>query len=490
MEEEFYNAFATPVTPATVAEVVHSENETGTYQKPPKLMYIQDFKGWQNRFENWVQAYKFDAWCSLDVDYVKPKDERGNEKAFSDYSDGEKLKYTSEKMMISILQQAVKEDIFEMRRLEIKKEDDEWVDKLADALPQNKWGTYLLILKHMRKSENMNLAKFIQKIEEHELDVQKTAIMNNPNAQQDVSLYYRGSKFETTPSPKIKTAFSANGSSGTNGSIVTQSGGYSSSFSSFDPNFTTQSPQRQNSTNLQCNVTLNIQNGQNLSPELAKQHMASLVSMLESYESLVAGRIGNPMLTKEDYDQIDAEELELIDIKWCLASAVRRAEKFTQITGRDDLRDIASSIIGFDKLKVTCFRCKEKGHFKRECKNKEATERKDSSGKNDYYQKSIFHQIEQQPSSSRAIEDGKKKAYLVNQDDEKVAVGFSWDKYIPPGPGLVAQILKEESVKTKPKRIPIFSELGIDADTVMKKNILIKLDDNWILTVLICFFGR
>ncbi|MFS7904179.1 putative transcription factor interactor and regulator CCHC(Zn) family [Helianthus anomalus] len=93
---------------------------------------------------------------------------------------------------------------------------------------------------------------------------------------------------------------------------------------------------------------------------------------------------------------------------------------------------------------VTCFRCKENGHFKRECKNKEASRRQDQSGKNDFYQKSIFHQIEQkQPSSSRAIEDAKKKAYLVNQDDEKVTEGFSWDKYIPPGSGLVAKILKD-----------------------------------------------
>ncbi|XP_035845296.1 uncharacterized protein LOC118491548 [Helianthus annuus] len=257
MDSEFYNVFATtPAAPVTVIETIEIENETGTSQKPPNLIYIEDFKGWQNRFENWVQAYKFDAWCSLDVDYVKPKDERGIEKALSDYSTVEKLKYTSEKMMISLLQQA--------------------------------------------------------KIEEYELDIQKTVIMNNPNAQQDVSLYYRGSKFETTPSPKIKTAFSADSSSGTNGSTVTQSCGYSSSYSSFDLNFTTPSPQRQNSTNLQCNVTLNIQNGQNLSPEVAKQHMASLVTMIESYESLVAGRIGNPMLTKEDYDQIDAEELEFL----------------------------------------------------------------------------------------------------------------------------------------------------------------------------------
>ncbi|XP_022007753.1 uncharacterized protein LOC110907026 [Helianthus annuus] len=223
--EEFYNAYATPIAPVTAAETLYSENETGTYQKPPKLMYIEDFRGWQNRFETWVQAYKFDAWCSLEVDYEKPKNERGLEKEFSDYSDGEKLKYTtfegeSTKTTIDRYCHLV----LEMGRLEITKRDDGWVDKLADALPQHKWGTYLLILKHMRKSESMNLAKFIQKIEEHELDIQKTAIMTNPNAQQDISLYYRGSKFETTPSPKIKIAFSADGSSGSNVSTTTQSG--------------------------------------------------------------------------------------------------------------------------------------------------------------------------------------------------------------------------------------------------------------------------
>ncbi|KAJ0725151.1 putative transcription factor interactor and regulator CCHC(Zn) family [Helianthus annuus] len=457
MAEEFYNAFATPVAPVTPAEALYNENEMGTHQKPPKLMYTEDFQGWRNRFENWVQAYRFDAWCSLLKDYEKPKNERGLVKGFDDFTEADKLKYTSEKMMISILQQAVKEDIFvllqhngtarsiwealiqkfrgsadmiknkkallkksfdmftafdhettkqtidrychlvlEMGRLDIKKEDDEWVDKLAEALPQHKWGTYLMVVKLMRKSESMNLAQFIQKIEEQELDIQKTAIMTNPNAKQDVSLYYRGNKFETTPSqsPKISTAFSADGSASPNASTTTQSGGSTSSFSSFDPNSNTPSPQKQNSTNLQCNVTLNIQNGQYLSPEVAKQHMASLVAMLESYESLIAGRIGNPMLTKEDYDQIDAEELELMDVKWCLASACRRAEKFQQITGRDEFRGMAASPLGFDKSKVTCFRCKGKGHFKRECKNQESTGNQEKSN---YYQRSIFHQIDQKP---------------------------------------------------------------------------------------------
>ncbi|KAJ0484963.1 putative transcription factor interactor and regulator CCHC(Zn) family [Helianthus annuus] len=248
----------------------------------------------------------------------------------------------------------------------------------------------------------MNLSKFIQKLEEYELAIRKTATMRSPGAQQDVSLYYGGSKVETTPSPKIQTAFSADGTSGTNANNTNQSSGYSSSYTSFEPNFSTPSSRQQSSTNvtsqvLQCNVTLNIQNGQKFSPDIAKQHMASLVTVLESYESLVAGRIGNLMLTKEDYDQIDSEELELMDIKWCLASVLRRAEKFKQITGKDDLREAATSQLGFDKSKVTCFRCREKGHFKRECTNREAAGRQDPFRNNDYHRKAIYHQVAQQP---------------------------------------------------------------------------------------------
>ncbi|KAJ0482522.1 hypothetical protein HanIR_Chr13g0654831 [Helianthus annuus] len=289
--------------------------------------------------------------------------------------------------------------------------------------------------------------------------------MKNPGAQQD-------------------TAFSADGTSGTNVSTTTQSGGYSSSYSSFDPNFSTPSSRQQSSTNLQCNVTLNIQNGKNFSPDIAKQHMASLVTVLESYESLVAGRIENPMLTKEDYDQIDSEELELMDIKRCLASVLRRAEKFKQITGRDDLCDAATSQLG---------------HFKRECINREAIGRQDPFGNNDYHRKAIYHQVAQQPyqqqsssSNTIKIEDGKKRACyglidkedeklpnggLIDQEDERLPEGFSWDKWDPnrtwEKTTFVARIYEdstsgEESVnskKNRPRRIPIFKELGSDADT-------------------------
>ncbi|KAJ0869507.1 hypothetical protein HanRHA438_Chr11g0489901 [Helianthus annuus] len=130
--------------------------------------------------------------------------------------------------------------------------------------------------------------------------------------------------------------------------------------------------------------------------------MSLLGTVLESYGSFVAGRIGNPMLTNEDYDQIDAEEMELMDIKWCLASV-------------------------------------EKGHFKRECTNREASGAQNPFNNNDYYRKAIYHQDAQQPTQQQAqtahgrnvIEESSKRACMVNQDEKKPSTGFNWDKYIP-----------------------------------------------------------
>ncbi|KAJ0438183.1 putative transcription factor interactor and regulator CCHC(Zn) family [Helianthus annuus] len=118
--------------------------------------------------------------------------------------------------------------------------------------------------------------------------------------------------------------------------------------------------------------------------------MSFLASILESYGSLVAGRIGNPELTKEDYDQIDLEEMKLIDIRWCLASGIRRAQRFMEITGKQDLGGLLSIKLGFDKSKVTCFRCKQKGHFKRECVNREVADH-GNPFHDDYYRKAVYH---------------------------------------------------------------------------------------------------
>ena len=74
-------------------------------------MNIEEYSGWEERFENWVQANHLEAWECVEERYVRPIDEYGEIVAIKDLDDQEKKKYKSEKMMISILQQAIKEDI-------------------------------------------------------------------------------------------------------------------------------------------------------------------------------------------------------------------------------------------------------------------------------------------------------------------------------------------------------------------------------------------
>ncbi|KAL9994127.1 putative transcription factor interactor and regulator CCHC(Zn) family [Helianthus debilis subsp. tardiflorus] len=335
-----------------------------------------------------------------------------------------------------------------------------------------------MILKNTGVYDGLTISQFVEKIESQDLEQQKIARMNSPSGQQDVKMYYKGSVPDVERSPKIQTAFSAGDSSEKVDQNLNKSSGFSS-YPSVNPKETTSSFQHQSSKSgngcvIQCNIALNLPDGQSFSEEVAKDHIALLGTVLLSYEGLVARRIGNPMLTKEDYDQIDAEEMELVDIKRCLASVLRRAEKFKLITGRNDFLDAHVSTLGFDKYKVTCFKCREKGHFKRECKNREASGAQNPFGKDDYYRKAIYQQVGQQQHQEpqvahgrKVIEDSKRaclvdfnwnkyispesKACLINQDDESLPEGFSWDMFVDEKgefKAFIAKIVKEPDMFT------------------------------------------
>nr|GEZ27983.1 ribonuclease H-like domain-containing protein [Tanacetum cinerariifolium] len=65
---------------------------------------------------------------------------------------------------------------------------------------------------------------------------------------------------------------------------------------------------------------------------------------------------------------IDADDLEEIDLKWQMAMLIMRARKFLQKTGRN-LGANGPTSMGFDMAYVECYNCHRKGHFARECRS-------------------------------------------------------------------------------------------------------------------------
>ncbi|GJT26223.1 ribonuclease H-like domain-containing protein [Tanacetum coccineum] len=74
-----------------------------------------------------------------------------------------------------------------------------------------------------------------------------------------------------------------------------------------------------------------------------------------------------PQLNDEDLQQIDADDLEEMDLKWQMAMLTMRARRFLNKTGRK-ISANGSETIGFNKSKVECYNCHKRGHFARECR--------------------------------------------------------------------------------------------------------------------------
>nr|GEZ11825.1 ribonuclease H-like domain-containing protein [Tanacetum cinerariifolium] len=70
----------------------------------------------------------------------------------------------------------------------------------------------------------------------------------------------------------------------------------------------------------------------------------------------------------ENLKQIDADDLEEIDLKWKMAMLTMRARKFLQKTRRN-LGVNGPTSMGFDMEKVECYNCHRKVHFARECRS-------------------------------------------------------------------------------------------------------------------------
>ncbi|KAJ9538694.1 hypothetical protein OSB04_031427 [Centaurea solstitialis] len=107
-----------------------------------------------------------------------------------------------------------------------------------------------------------------------------------------------------------------------------------------------------------------ITNGEpNSSIPISKQETEG-DSVMEALFSSHAG----VSLVNEDLDQIHADDLEEMDLKWQMAMITVRVNRFMRRTGRRNFGMRKDDRLGFDKSKVECYKCHGLGHFARECR--------------------------------------------------------------------------------------------------------------------------
>ncbi|KAJ0876425.1 putative transcription factor interactor and regulator CCHC(Zn) family [Helianthus annuus] len=424
----------------SIQNLLISESETGSNNRPPKLNHMNDFPSWKNRFHTYVQGQSTDLWtCFINAFNDNLEVAASTSEGYANMLENDKKAYELEKKAFATLTQALNKDIYHQfsyckttkrlwdtlvargegnaatrksRHDLLKKEfesfqflenetlndmttrfyhlisemcaygvvstQQDMVNKFADALPP-KWSSFIELLKHTGTLDTVNIYEFIQKLE-HKNDEEIRKAKRAP-APQNTEMYLPGfdalARSTAAQQPKLQTAFVSNTSS----FPFPQS----TAAPAFDPRSyipvptqpQVQPPQQQqqqqahytNSPQPQNPNTIRVDNSNlsHISIEVAKEHMEIINTMVSAYCGLVAGQLGNINMTNEDYQQIDKEEMELMDIKWAFASAVRRAKDFMARTGRTSLEGKKDTKYGFDINAVTCFNCGNKGHFKREC---------------------------------------------------------------------------------------------------------------------------
>ncbi|KAF5771648.1 putative transcription factor interactor and regulator CCHC(Zn) family [Helianthus annuus] len=380
----------------SIQSILLSESETGSLNRPPKLMHLNEYPGWVDRFRTYVLGQNTELWIRFTTDFDQAIEVAASDTAmFADLPEDQKKTYDLEKKAYAILTQALSKDIYhqfvsfkttkklwdglktrgvgneatrQLRHDLLKKEFDcftcmdkeslgdmtsrfyhlltelnnfgvatttaEVVKKFADALPPQ-WSSFLEILKYNGVLRTTNINDFVQLLENK--DQEETLKAKRVPLPQNPEMYYgtsSSSSARTGPHAPLQTAF------------VTSTDMYGNPVQvPVKPAPTTdmygnpiQPPPPPPAQQQHACYGGTSSAGQQSKPNTVQLDTSSLskVSVEVAREHM---ELLNTIVSAYcGLVKIDKEEMDLMDIKWAFASAA-----------------------------VKCFNCGERGHFKREC---------------------------------------------------------------------------------------------------------------------------
>ncbi|KAI3813867.1 hypothetical protein L1987_18602 [Smallanthus sonchifolius] len=304
-----------------LGNLLNYDNVIGTPQKPPKLLNVNDYSNWKARFEHYISYTDSSLWIPILEGYKHPTHIYLDEtmpKPISKLSDEEKKAYDHEKKALGSITMALTRKLFhsfrgnsdikkskrdllrkqyecfrfleneslddlisrfyhlqtELKAFELRYPDEEMVEKFLDDLPP-KFEMYTTLMRENPKLYELTVEEAIGKVQAHEMNLKRKESSGRPQIQ-DPSMYHG-----TTSTSK---------SSGSGISL-----------------FTRNPTEEDHSTGCA---------NQSAIARIAEDHLT------------------DPETIEEDFNQVDPDDMEDMDIQWNMAMLLRRAKRFLNRTGR------------------------------------------------------------------------------------------------------------------------------------------------------------
>ncbi|KAI3773979.1 hypothetical protein L1987_48519 [Smallanthus sonchifolius] len=223
-----------------------------------------------------------------------------------------------------------------------------------DALPP-KFEMYTTLLRENPKFYEMTVEEAIGKVQAHDMNLKRKESSGRPQIQ-DPSMYY-GTSSTTKSSGSGIVLFSGNSNEEDNSNGC---GGHTC-FTASGSGSHHQHPSRNPPSTSSANQTAIA--------KIAEDHVALFSSCMLTYENFIGGKLTDPETIEEDFNQVDPDDMEDMDIQWNMAMILRRAKRFLKRTGRKFIGGHSITKADFDKSKAKCYKCLNFGHFAHEWYN-------------------------------------------------------------------------------------------------------------------------